>query len=109
MGLFLGCLSLITRNVMFVNNTVFFSLLLFSGANIPVAILPAWMQSVSQALPLTRGIASARIIVDGGNISEVMPLLSGELLIGVIYIFIGFYMFRWFEIQAKKRGTLEAI
>jgi len=109
MGLFLGCLSLITRNVMFVNNTVFFSLLLFSGANIPVAILPAWMQSVSQALPLTRGIASARIIVDGGNLSEVMPLLRGELLIGVVYIFIGFYMFRWFEIQAKKRGTLEAI
>lgn len=109
MGLFLGCLSLITRNVMFVNNTVFFSLLLFSGANIEVATLPGWMQSISQALPLTRGIASARIIVDGGRLSEVMPLLTAELLIGVVYIFIGFYMFRWFEIQAKKKGTLEAI
>lgn len=108
MGLFLGCISLMTRNVMFVNNTVFFSLLLFSGANVEVATLPAWMQSVSQALPLTRGIASARIIVDGGSLTEVMPLLQGELLIGVIYIIIGFVLFRWFEIQAKKRGTLEA-
>lgn len=109
MGLFLGCISLMTRNVMFVNNTVFFSLLLFSGANVEVSTMPAWMQSVSQALPLTRGIASARIIVDGGSLAEVMPLLSGELLIGVIYIIVGFVLFRWFEIQAKKRGTLEAI
>ena len=35
LGLLLGCLSLITRNVMFVNNTVYFLLLVFSGANIP--------------------------------------------------------------------------
>jgi len=109
MGLFLGCLSLITRNVMFVNNTVFFSLLLFSGANVEIATLPAWMQSVSQGLPLTRGIAAARTIIAGGDLAEVMPLLQMEVLIGVIYIFIGYSMFRWFEFQAKKRGTLEAI
>jgi ABC-type polysaccharide/polyol phosphate export permease len=94
---------------MFVNNTVFFSLLLFSGANLDIATLPAWMQSVSQMLPLTRGIASARIIIDGGNLAEVLPLLSVELLIGIVYIFIGYFMFRAFEIQTKKRGTLEAI
>lgn len=109
MGLFLGCLSLITRNVMFVNNTVFFSLLLFSGANVEVASLPAWMQAVSQGLPLTRGIAAARAIIDGASLSEVMPLLQVEALIGLIYIFFGYSMFRWFEFQAKKRGTLEAI
>lgn len=109
MGLFLGCLSLMTRNVMFVNNTVFFSLLLFSGANVEISTFPAWMQSISHALPLTRGIAAARIIVDGGKLAEVMPLLIIELLIGAIYIFIGYFMFRWFETQAKKKGTLEAI
>jgi hypothetical protein len=62
------------------------------------------MQSISQALPLTRGIASARIIVDGGKLADVMPLLNVELLIAVIYIIIGFVLFRWFEIQAKKKG-----
>jgi hypothetical protein len=29
-------------------------------------------------------------------------------LLGVIYITIGYLMFRWFELQAKRRGTLEA-
>ncbi|MFQ5577467.1 MAG: ABC transporter permease [Anaerolineae bacterium] len=109
LGLLLGCVSLITRNVMFVNNTVFFLLLIFSGANIRLDTLPAWMQAVSQALPLTRGIASARQIVTGQGVAHVAPLLAAEFLIGAGYIFLGYVMFRWFEYQAKRRGTLEAI
>jgi ABC-2 type transport system permease protein len=108
LGLLLGCMSLITLNVMFINNSVYFLLLVFSGANVPVAILPAWMQIISQALPLTRGIAAARILIAGGRLADVASLLGGELLLGVIYITLGYLMFRWFEIQAKRRGTLEA-
>jgi ABC-2 type transport system permease protein len=109
LGLLLGCLSLITRNVMFVNNTVYFLLLVFSGANIPLASLPIWMQRISSALPLTRGIASAREIIAGGEYRSVAGLLNGEVLIGVMYVFLGYALFRWFEAQAKRRGTLEVI
>lgn len=109
LGLLFGSLSLVTRNVMFVNNTVFFLLLFFSGANVPLASLPAWMQSISFALPLTRGIAAARLIVAGAGLGEVGSMLGVESLFGVIYIAIGFGMFRWFEYQAKKRGTLEVV
>jgi ABC-2 type transport system permease protein len=108
LGLLLGCLSLVTLNVMFINNTVYFLLLLFSGANIPLNTLPAWMQAISWGLPLTRGIASARAIVNGASLAEVAPLLAGELLIGLTYIFVGYVFFRWFEFQGKRRGTLEA-
>jgi ABC-2 type transport system permease protein len=109
LGLLLGCLSLMTRNVMFVNNTVFFLLLVFSGANVPLVKLPQWALAISQALPLTRGIAATRLIVAGASLQEVMPLLRGELLIGLFYGFIGYAFFRWFEFQARRRGTLEAI
>lgn len=108
MGLLLGCLGLMTRNVMFINNTVFFSLLVFSGANVPVETLPGWAQAVSAVLPLTRGIASARQVIGGASFQEVLPLLGGELWIGLVYTVFGFILFRWFEQQAKKRGTLEA-
>jgi ABC-2 type transport system permease protein len=108
LGLLLGCLSLLTRNVMFVNNTVFFLLLVFSGANVPLTSLPAWALAVSKALPLTRGIAATRLIVAGASLQEVMPLLVGELLIGMAYGLVGFVFFRWFEQQARRRGTLEA-
>jgi ABC-2 type transport system permease protein len=109
LGLLMGCFSLITRHMMFVNNTVYFLLLVFSGANVPLTVLPGWMRVVSQLLPLTRGIASARQIISGAALAEAVPLLVGELLIGLMYIFLGYSLFRWFEFQAKRRGTLEAI
>jgi ABC-2 type transport system permease protein len=107
LGLLLGCVGLMTRNVMFVNNTVFFLLLIFAGANLDINTLPVWGQAISQALPLTRGIAAARLIVAGEPFLRVWPLLQVELLIGVLYITTGYVFFRWFEQQAKRRGTLE--
>ena len=109
LGMLLGCLSLMTRNVMFVNNTVFFLMLLFSGANVDINTFPAWMQSISYTLPLTRGIQAARQIVAGASFSDVSALLSMELLYGLIYVTLGYAFFRWFERQAKRRGTLEAV
>jgi ABC-2 type transport system permease protein len=108
LGLLMGCLSLVTLNVMFINNTVYFMLLVFSGANVPVAVLPNWMQAISFCLPLTRGIAAARLIIRGAGLSEVAPLLIGEVVVGTIYALLGYSLFRWFELQAKRRGTLEA-
>ncbi len=108
-GLLLGCLSLVTRNALFVGNTVYFLLLLFSGANVRLDSLPLWMQTISYMLPLTRGIMAAREIIAGASLLDVWPLLSVEILIGLIYLVIGYIWFRWFEIQAKRYGTLEAM
>jgi ABC-2 type transport system permease protein len=109
LGLLMGCLSLITLNVMFINNAVYFALLILSGANIPVDTLPGWLRLLSQGLPLTRGIAAARALIAGASLSDVAPLLLGELLIGLIYVMVGYRMFRWFEHQAKQRGSLETV
>jgi ABC-2 type transport system permease protein len=109
LGLLMGCLSLLTANVMFVNNTVYFLLLIFSGANIDLSLLPSWMQAISNALPLTRGIASARALIAGAELQEILPLLAQELGIGLAYGLLGYFLFKWVEISAKRRGTLETI
>lgn len=109
LGLLIGCLSLITRNVMLVNNTVYFSLLIFSGANIPVAELPGWMQAVSRILPLTRGVESTRLIIDGASLGDIALLLREELMIGVFLTLLGYFIFILFENQAKKMGTLDIL
>jgi ABC-2 type transport system permease protein len=108
MGMLMGCLSLVTRNVMFVNNTVFFLLLVFSGANIQITQMPAWAQKISMVIPLTRSIAAARLIVKGAPLSSVSQLLVVESLIGLAYLLAGFILFRWFELIARRNGTLEA-
>jgi len=107
LGLLMGCLSLITRNVMFVNNTVYFLLLIFSGANLDLATLPPWMQTVSTFLPLTRGVSATRQIIAGEKFSGIVHMLYEEIIIGVIFILIGYFMFRIFEQKAKVHGTLE--
>ena len=109
LGLLMGCLSLLTANVMFVNNFVYFSLLIFSGANVQISTLPAWMQFVSNILPLTRGIAASRALAAGASLTEISPLLFSEVGIGLMYGFLGYFLFAWFEIQAKKNGTLETV
>ena len=109
LGLLMGCLSLLTANVMFVNNTMYFLLLIFSGANVDINILPGWMQAISNVLPLTRGIASARALIAGASLQEILPLLAQELGIGLFYGLLGYFLFKWVEISAKRRGTLETI
>jgi len=107
LGLLMGCVGLITRNVMLINNTIYFLLLLFSGANIRIENLPKWMQVVSKYIPLTRGITSTRMIVNGAGLNDVRSLLLEEILIGIGFSVLGFVLFSTFETKAKKIGTLE--
>jgi ABC-2 type transport system permease protein len=107
LGLLLGCLALITVNVMFVNNFVYFLLLIFSGANVQMSTMPAWVQFISNGLPLTRGISAARLLVQGASFADVTPLVLGELGIGLLYGVLGYVLFAVFEVVAKRRGTLE--
>lgn len=109
LGLLMGCIGLITRNVMFVNNTVYFLLLLFSGANVPLHDLPGWIRAISSFLPLTHGIAAARMIIARGAVPEVGVLLLKEVLVGLSYLGLGYALFRSFEVKAKKKGTLEVM
>jgi hypothetical protein len=66
------------------------------------------MAAISWALPLTRGIAASRLLISGASLAQVAPLITGELIIGVVYVLLGYALFRWFEFQARRRGTLEA-
>lgn len=109
MGLMLGSLSLVTVNVWFFNNVMYFLLLLFSGANIPRGDMPQWMVVIGDFLPLTRSIEAARRVIDGASFGDISGLLALELLMGLVYTALGFSLFRWIEMQARQRGTIEAM
>ncbi|MCG8480878.1 MAG: ABC transporter permease [Spirochaetales bacterium] len=110
MGLLMGCIGLISRNVMFVNNTVYFLLLFLSGANVPVESLPTGLQAVASWVPLTHAIAAARLIVAGAGLSRpVAALVAQEVGIGLLYLGLGYALFRAFERRAKTTGSLETM
>lgn len=108
LGLLLGSLGLVTRNILFISNLVFVALWIFSGANVPLHTLPGWAQQLGYVLPLTRAIAAARVLVTGAPLHEVLPLLGMELLPGAVYALFGFMLFRLLEQRARQKGALEA-
>jgi ABC-2 type transport system permease protein len=109
LGLLMGSISLITVNVWFINNLIYYLMLLFCGVNIPLDNLPGWVTIISEALPLTRGIEAAREVIAGASLADVLSLVTAEFGIGAFYALLGYGIFRWIEMQAKRKATLDAI
>ena len=55
-----GGLSMRLRDGLFGANLLVFCFLLFCGVNIPLDVLPGWMQAVSNVLPFTHGLQAVR-------------------------------------------------
>jgi ABC-2 type transport system permease protein len=108
LGLLFGSLGLIMRDAITIANVVYYLLLVLCGVNFPVSRLPAVFQAISYGLPLTRGVQAAREAAAGASISQVGDLLSGELLVGVLYAMCGYALFRWFEAYARRGGLQDA-
>ncbi len=83
-------------------------LLMLCGVNFPVSRLPEWLQMISLLLPMTRGVQAARLALVGAPVGQILPLLVGEILVGLVYVLAGYLVFRWFEEFARRGGLQEA-
>ena len=108
-GAMFGALGLRVREVIVIANVVYFLMLLFCGVNVPLDELPAWMQAVGRAFPLTHGIEAAREVAAGAPLDSVWGLIAREAAIGAVYAAIGYLLFRYFERESRVRATLEIL
>jgi ABC-2 type transport system permease protein len=107
LGLMLGSLALAYSNFFLVLNLLWLLILLATGVNVPIEVLPGWMQALSQALPFTRSLDAARDAIAGAPISAVAGRLLAELALGVVYLALGYLLLLSLERLAKRRGTYE--
>ena len=107
LGLINAGLGLIARETAVLSNIFFGILLIVSGANVPVANLPGWLQPVSKGVPLTHGIAAARRLAAGSSFGSVLGLVGAEALIGLAYATLGYVLIRGTEAVSRRRATLE--
>jgi ABC-2 type transport system permease protein len=107
LGLCLGALGLRGRNVSVFSDVIAACMLVVSGANVPLHLLPGWVQKISSGLPLTHGIAAARAIAGGASISSVSDLLAKEAAIGVVFLVLGLAMLTLFEFEGRRTASLE--
>jgi ABC-2 type transport system permease protein len=107
-GLCLGALGLRGRNVTLFADTIAGSMLIVSGANVPLERLPGWVQALSSVIPLTHGIEAARRLTDGATLADTSGLLATEAGIGAAYLLVGVCLLRLFEYEGRRSATLEA-
>ena len=67
------------------------------------------MQAVSKVLPLTHGIDAARQVADGASLGDVSGLVLTELGIGFFYAGLAYALLRLFEVEGRRRASLETI
>ena len=108
-GTMIGAFGLRGRDIFFFANLMIFVFLLFCGVNVPVDSLPGWMQAIGRVLPLTHGIDAARQIAQGRSLRDVSGLIGTEAGIGVCYAALAYGLLRYFEVDGRRRASLETI
>jgi ABC-2 type transport system permease protein len=108
LGLVNGAIGLRVRESAVSSNIIFGLLLLLCGVNVPLDQLPGWMESISRVLPLTHGIEAARELTNGASLSDVGGLVATEAAIGLVWAVIGCVLLHVFELEARRRATLES-
>ena len=109
LGFLFGSISLVSRDGWIYLNTFLSALWILVGVNFPVGALPPVLQTVAWGLPMTRGILAARLALQGAGWSVIRGLVGGEVLMGAIYILVGYLCFRLIEKRSLVSGTLDAI
>ena len=83
-------------------------MLVVSGVYYPVSVLPEFMQWLAKISPATYALRGERsAILDGAGIGAVWGDLWPMLIIGVISVPLGIWVFRRGELHAKKHGKLK--
>jgi ABC-2 type transport system permease protein len=106
-GLCLGSLGLRGRSVSLFADMIGGSMLLLSGANVPLHRLPGAVQALSNVLPLTHGIQAGRLLGSGGSFAGAAHLLALEAVVGAVYLCLGVSMLRLLEYEGRRSAALE--
>ena len=71
----------------------------FTGANVPIAFWPAWIQPVALVLPVTHGLSGLRVLLAGGSPTIVLQGLALEIVVGSAW-----FSFAWLTMNAMANA-----
>lgn len=78
-----------------------------SGVTYPVAALPALLQGVAYAIPVTYGIQALRkSLLTGGDRFTILPDIAFLLIFAAFFMLLGHVMVKLMEKRAKRTGSL---
>lgn len=109
MGLFIGSIGLVTRDINLLLNLSSMILMALCGVNFPIEKLPYSLQYLSNILPLTNALKACRLLISDGmlNLNTIYFLIFKELSLGIIYCIIAYLALKLMERLAKCRATVD--
>jgi len=82
--------------------------LLVSGVYYPVSVLPGWLQPFARLSPATYVLEGMRAgLLEGASTASMLRYVWPLLLMGIIFIPLGVFIFRVAERYAKRSGKLK--
>jgi ABC-2 type transport system permease protein len=106
-ALILAAISLKHKQAHDLAHTMEYVFSIFSPVRYPLAQLPLWAQIIGKLLPLTYALIAVRsLMLLNQNIAALYLEILVLLIIDVIAIFGGFYLFNWMEEKTKTSGTI---
>ena len=107
LSLVLAAFSLMYKQSHDVSETIGYFFYVFSPIRYPIESLPTWAQIVGKLIPLTYALIIIRgIMLLGTNLSDMYFEIMALLIIDIVLILAGFYIFNWMEERTKKSGTI---
>jgi ABC-2 type transport system permease protein len=83
-------------------------LLLVSGVYYEVGVLPGWMQAIATVSPVTYALQGARAaLLEGAGLTVLWGSIWPLLIMGVVFVPLGLFVFHLGESYAKRTGKLK--
>jgi len=107
MSLILAAFSLMYKQSYDLSQTIGYVFYIFAPVRYPVESLPTWAQIFGKLIPLTYALIIVRsFMLLGTNFSTVYLEVLALLIIDIVLLLAGFYLFSWMEEKTKKSGTI---
>jgi len=107
MSLILAAFSLMYKQSYDLSQTIGYVFYIFAPVRYPVETLPTWAQIFGKLIPLTYALIIVRsFMLLGTDFSAVYFEVLALLIIDVVLLVAGFYLFSWMEEKTKKSGTI---
>lgn len=79
-----------------------------SGIFYPISVLPVFVQYIAKVIPATYALEGIReAVINGAGLTSLWPFIWPLLILGVVFIPLGDFVFRLAEKYAKRTGKLK--
>ncbi|MFC1487347.1 ABC transporter permease [Thermoproteota archaeon] len=107
LSLILAAISLVHKQSYDIAESIGYVFYIFAPVRYPLESLPTWAQIIGKFIPLTYALIIVRsIMLLGTPLSAVYFEILFLVIIDVVLLIVGFYMFNWMEKKTRKSGTI---